>query len=229
MKRYSKTKKNGGKNYDNLENMISKIKNDVETLGEIIERLRNQRLTETKVSNEIPDNIHEKMEEQTEELNNIIEKIEGQEKQIQENPNKIEAPVDDTQIEVAKEDLEKNITLLEEKINEGLPKERPSLQKQQRDSSFYSQGRTWNQWFYGFVEYYSELKVSLSNIIENSYYVSILQKPKKERSQSENQLIDQVNNIEVELSKMNNSVVKGGYLRKRQNNKSNKRKSKNSD
>jgi len=224
MKRYSKTKKNGGKNYDNLENMISKIKNDVETLGEIIEKLSNQRLTETKVSNEISDNIHEKMEEETEELNNIIEKIEGQEKQIQENANKIEDHVDDTQIEVAKKELEKNITLLEEKIDEGLPKERPSLQKQQRDSSFYLQGRTWNQWFYGFVEYYSEIKANLNNIMENSYYVSILQKPKKERSQPENHLIDQVNNIEVELSKMNNNVIKGGYLRKMQNKKSKKRK-----
>lgn len=107
MKRYSKTKKNGGKNYDNLENMISTIKSDVETLGEIIERLRSQRLTESDDSNKIPDNIHEKMEEQTEELNNIIEKIEEQEKQIQENPNKIEDPVDETQIEVAKEDLKK--------------------------------------------------------------------------------------------------------------------------
>jgi paraquat-inducible protein B len=217
MKKYTKTKKNGGGlNYDNLVNLMSKIKNDVVSLGEIVKRLNSNTNTKTEenVSNEIPINIQEKIEEQTKELNNVIEKMDEQEKKIDEEPVKTELSTSDVEMDESKEELEKNINLLEEKIKEGLP--------QERNRSFYLQGRTWNQWFYGFVEYYNEIKDNLTNIIENNYYISILQKPKNERSKTENNMISKVNDIEIELSKMNNNVIKGGYFRKTRNKRSKK-------
>lgn len=211
MKKYTKTKKHGGAfNYDNLASLMGKLKNDVRVLGEIIQKIRSEYLSENTVSSEIPVNLQEKIEEQTEELNKVIEKIDEQEEKIEENPNKIEVSNDNAELDEAKENLVKDINLLEEKISEGLP--------QQRNRSFYLQGRTWNQWFYGFVEYYSELKDSLTNIVNNNYYISILQKPKSERSNPENQMIAKINNIEIELSKMNNNVIKGGFFRKTRNN-----------
>jgi len=211
MKKNTKTKKKGGSfNYNNLVSLMNKLKNDVRLLGEIIQKIR----SENNVSSEIPVNIQEKIEEQTEELNKVIEKIDEQEQKIEENPNKIEVSNDNSELDEDKEDLVKDINLLEEKISEGLP--------QERNRSFYLPGRTWNQWFYGFVEYYSELKDSLTNILNNNYYISILQKPKNERSNSENQMISKINNIEIELSKMNNNIIKGGFNGKTRNNRSKK-------
>jgi hypothetical protein len=216
MKKYTKTKKRGGSfNYNSLVSLMSKIRNDVQSLGEIIKRFdNNNSKSQEYVSNKIPINIQEKIEEQTKELNDVLEKIDDQEKKIDEDPKKTELVINDVELDEAKEDLEKNINLLEEKINEGLP--------QERNRSFYLQGRTWNQWFYGFVEYYSELKDTLTSILENNYYISILQKPKNERSKIEGQMVDKINNIEIELSKMNNNVTKGGYFRKTRNKRSKK-------
>jgi len=215
MKKYTKTKKRGGAvNYDNLVSLMSNLRNNVHMLGEVINRINNNRNSEKTNSNEIPVNIQEKIDEQTEELNDVLEKIDEQEKNIDEEPKKTELVINDAELDEAKEDLEKNINLLEEKINEGLPQERPSLKKQERNRSFYLQGRSWNQWFYGFVEYYSELKDNLTSILENNYYISILQKPKNERTKTETQMINKINDIEIELSKMNNNVIKGGYFRK---------------
>ena len=223
MKKYTKTKKHGGSvNYDNLVSLMSNLRNNVQMLGEVIKRINNNRKSEKTNSNEIPINIQEKIDEQTEELNKVIEKIDEQEQKIEENSDKIEVSNDNAELDEAKEDLEKNINLLEEKINEGLPQERPSLKKQERNRSFYLQGRSWNQWFYGFVEYYSELKDNLTSILENNYYISILQKPKNDRTKTENQMIDKINDIEIELSKMNNNVVKGGYFRKTRSKRSKK-------
>jgi len=215
MKKSTKTKKiGGGLNYDKLLNLMSKIKDDVVSLSEIIKKLNNSSKFEENVSNEIPVNIQEKIEEQTEKLNDVIEKMDEQEKKIEEEQNIKELDTSDVELHQSKEELEKNINLLEKKINEGLP--------QERNRSFYLQGRSWNQWFYGFVEYYNEIKDNLTNIIENNYYISILQKPKNERSKTENNMISKVNDIEIELSKMNNSVTKGGYFRRTRNKRSKK-------
>ena len=48
------------------------------------------------------------------------------------------------------------------------------VKNQDRNRSFYLQGRTWNEWFYGFVEYYNELKVIIDDMIDTCLDISLV-------------------------------------------------------
>lgn len=225
-------KRGGGIDYDNFAISMDKLKSDVKRLGDIILQIKNNQqnnidnnnanginATEsdssdpTYTQDNIPDDIQNKIEEQQEEMSELLETVNNEEKKIEEQPLE-EKDQSDTStkenLDESKEELEKNIDLLKEKIDEGLPNQRPSLKKTERNRSFYSTGRTWSQWFYGFVEYYDELKGTLTDIVENNYYTKILSKPKNERTKPENDMIEKVNDLEIELSNMNKKIIQGG-------------------
>jgi hypothetical protein len=134
---------------------------------------------------------------------------------VLENIDKKEEDVNKENLDESKAELEKDIFILREKINDGV-KDNFLIKNKERDRSFYLYGRTWNEWFYGFVEFYNELKDSLRNIIENNYYNKILKKPINERTPNENEIIKKVNDLEIELTNLNNNnIVKGGYRKSR--------------
>jgi hypothetical protein len=230
-----KVKRGGGIDYDNFVNAMVKLKSDVQKLGNIISQIKNSQqnnITATGInvpeidnSNStpevVPDDIQDKIEQEQDEMDKLLENVDDEEKKLEEEPseenNKNDANDSSTKenLDESKEELEKNIDLLKEKIDEGLPNKRPPLQKTERNRSFYSSGRTWSQWFYGFVEYYDELKGTLTDIIENSYYAKILSKPKNQRTKTENDMIEKVNDLEIELSNMNKKIIQGGRNRYR--------------
>jgi hypothetical protein len=204
------------------------LKNNVKNLGKIIENMKNNGNNDNNGNNgnnvnnsdnsettQIPNDIVEKIEEKQEEMNNVLENIDTKEEEIIENKNNVilESEIDKEELEESKEELKNNIETLSEKINDGL-EDNPLVNNKQRDRSFYLKQRTWGQWFYGFVEYYDELTGSLNNIVKNSYYNTILQKPKNNRTTTENDIVEKVNELEIELSDMNKNIMKGGYRKK---------------
>ena len=226
-----KQKRGGGIDYDNFVKSMENLKLDVQRLGVIILQIKNNQPNNENANginvpvnnsnsssdNIIPDDMQDKIEKEQEKMNELLESVDNEEKKIEEEPleeknqnNNENDSSGKENLEDSKEELEKNIDILKEKIDEGLPNQRPSLKKTDRNRSFYSSGRTWSQWFYGFVEYYDELKGTLTDIIENSYYTKILSKPKNERTKTENDMIDKVNDLEVELSNMNKKIIQGG-------------------
>jgi hypothetical protein len=234
--KHSKTKKNhnkykykGGNNavYENIVTSVNNLKNDIKSLGEIIENIKSKgsnqinqdNLLQNSETNQIPNDILEKIEEKQEEMNNVLENIDKKEEEIEESKNDAQLEnneISKNEIEESKEELIKNIELLREKVDDGL-EDKLLLNNKQRNRSFYSRGRTWGQWFYGFVEYYDELTGSLNSIIKNSYYNMILQKSKNKRTPTENDIVEKVNNLEIELSEMNKNIIKGGYRKKKSN------------
>jgi len=222
------TKKNRGGNsnvYENILTAMNNLKNDVNKLGIMIEKVKNKKEnlqndntnTVNEIPNEIPNEILNKIKEEQQEMNKVLESVDKKEEQIEESKNEIKTENnqdDKRKLEESKEELKNNIESLTEKINDGL-EDNILFKNKQRNRSFYSTERTWNQWFYGFVEYYDELKGSLKNIIENKYYNNILQKSKSHRTPTENVMIEKVNNLEIELNNMNKNIIKGGYKKKR--------------
>ena len=212
-----KRKLRGGNNedFDNFTKSIIKLSDSLKILLEKIEK-------QTKgdsIGNEIPKDLKKKIEDKQDEMTNVLKDIDKKEQDV----NKVN-------LDESKSELEKEIMILTEKINEGV-KDNFLVKNQDRNRSFYLQGRTWNEWFYGFVEYYNELKDSLRNIIENNYYNMILKKPINERTQNDNELINKVNNLEIELTNLNNNnnnnIVKGGYRNSRRYTRKTKNKNKN--
>lgn len=232
-KRTRKGKNNftGGVNanvYDNIISSMTKLNNDIKNLGTIIENIKNSKNTQNQEkpsddraniskneeSTTIPEDILVKIEEQKQEMNDVLEDIDEKEEKIQQESISDKTNNSDEKLEESKEQLQNDIKILTEQINEGV-EDTSLLKNKQRNRSFYSTGRTWSQWFYGFVEYYNELKSSLTNIIENRYYNSILRKPANERTQTEKVMIEKVNNLEIELTNMNKTIGKGGFRRKK--------------
>jgi hypothetical protein len=229
--KYNKTKKHQGTYkhkggnpdvYENILSSINNLKNNVKNLGEIIQNIKNDgkdgkdvNKQDNSETNEIPDDILDKIEEKQEEMNNVLENIDTKEEEIIENKNNVnlESNIDKEELEESKEELKNNIEILSEKLNDGL-EDNPLVNSKQRDRSFYLKQRTWGQWFYGFVEYYDELSGSLNNIVKNSYYNMILQKAKNKRTTTENNIVEKVNELEIELRDMNKNIIKGGYRKK---------------
>jgi hypothetical protein len=210
------------------------LNSDIKNLGIIIGNIKNTQnqektsddranISKNEESNDtIPEDILVKIEEQKQEMNDVLEDIDEKEEKIQEESvSSNKTTNSDEKLEESKEQLQNDIKILTEQINEGV-EDTSLLKNKQRNRSFYSTGRTWSQWFYGFVEYYNELKSSLANIIENRYYNSILRKPANERTQTEKDMIEKVNNLEIELTNMNKTIVKGGFRRKKYTRKNNK-------
>ena len=200
--KYTKKQKRnirGGKNeaFDNFAKSITKLTG---SLKKLLEKIANKNNGDGFIGKEIPKDLINKIEDQKDEMAMVLKNI-----------DKKEQDVNKENFEESKAELEKDITSLTEKINEGM-KENFLVQNKERNSSFYLHGRTWNEWFYGFVEFYNELKDSLRNIIENSYYNKILKKPINERTTNENEIIKKVNDLEIELTNLNNNdnIVKGG-------------------
>jgi len=194
-----KGKSRGGKNesFDNFTKSMIKL---TTSLKKLLEKVANKTKEERSFGNEIPKDLLDKIEDQQDEMTKVLKNIDKKEEDINKE-----------NLDESKAELEKDILFLTEKINEGV-KENFLVENKERNRSFYLQGRTWNEWFYGFVEYYNELKDSLRNIIENNYYNTILKKPVNERTQNENEIIKKVNNLEIELTNLNNNnIVKGGY------------------
>jgi predicted transcriptional regulator len=174
------------------------------SLKKLLEKIEKQTKEKESNVNEIPKGLIDKIEDQQDEMTKVLENI-----------DKKEEDVNKENLDESKAELEKEISFLRGKINEGV-KENFLVKNKQRDRSFYLYGRTWNEWFYGFVEFYNELKDSLRNIVENNYYNMILKKPIHERSQNENEIIKEVNDLEIELTNLNNNnTVKGGYRKSR--------------
>jgi len=219
-----KRKFSGGKNEKVFEDFflaIHKLRNSLNQLLKTIDNKEKNNIDVASVENEIPKDLMNKIQEEQHDMENILKDIDKKEEDINKKEN----------LDASKQELEKDIINLREKINEGV-KENFLIKNKERNRSFYLQGRTWNEWFYGFVEYYNELKDSLRDIIENNYYKMILRKPLNERTQNEIEIIKKVNDLEVELTKLNNNndnnndnnKLKGGYrkpryTRKRKNNK----------
>jgi hypothetical protein len=215
-----KRKFNGGKNekvFEDFSLAIHKLRNSLNQLLKTIDNKEKNNIDVASVENEIPKDLMNKIQEEQHDMENILKDIDKKEEDINKKEN----------LDASKQELEKDIINLREKINEGV-KENFLIKNKERNRSFYLQGRTWNEWFYGFVEYYNELKDSLRDIIENNYYKMILRKPLNERTQNEIEIIKKVNDLEVELTKLNNNndnnKLKGGYrkpryTRKRKNNK----------
>jgi hypothetical protein len=196
-------KKCKGGNNESFDNFIKSMFKLTNSLKKLLEKIANKTKQDDSLGNEIPKDLIGKIENQQDEMNEVLKNIDKKEEDINKQ-----------NLDESKAELEKDIHFLTEKINEGV-KENFFTENKQRDRSFYLHGRTWNQWFYGFVEYYNELKDSLRNIIENNYYNMILKKPVNERTQNENEIIEKVNNLEVKLTNLNdNNIVKGGYKKK---------------
>jgi hypothetical protein len=173
------------------------------SLKKLLEKIANKTNEDSFVGKEIPKDLINKIADQQDEMSKVLKNIDKKEEDVnKENFNE------------SKAELEKEIVFLTEKINEG-KKENFLVENKDRNRSFYLHGRTWNEWFYGFVEYYNELKDYLRNIIENNYYNMILKKPVNERNTNENEIIQKVNNLEIELNNLNNNdnIVKGGRRR----------------
>ena len=202
----NKRKIRGGRNevYDNFTKSMFKLTNSLKKLLEKIAN-KSKKYDDKSITNEIPKDLMDKIEEQQDEMTKVLENI-----------DKKEEDVNKENLDESKAELEKDIFILREKINDGV-KDNFLVKNKERNRSFYLQGRTWNEWFYGFVEFYNELKDSLRNIIENNYYNMILKKPIHERSQNENEIIKEVNDLEIELTNLNNNnnIVKGGYRKSR--------------
>jgi hypothetical protein len=200
----NKRKIRGGKNevFDNFTKSMIKLTDSLKKLLEKIAKLKKEKES---TRNEIPKDFLDKIEDQQDEMTKVLENIDKKEEEVNKE-----------NLDESKAELEKEIFFLREKINEGV-KENFLVKNKERDRSFYLYGRTWNEWFYGFVEFYNELKESLRNIIENNYYNNILKKPISERTPNENEIIKKVNDLEVELTNLNNNnnMVKGGYRKYR--------------
>ena len=200
----NKRKIRGGKNevFDNFTKSIIKLTDSLKKLLEKIAKLKKEKES---TRNEIPKDFLDKIEDQQDEMTKVLENIDKKEQEVNKE-----------NLDESKAELEKEIFFLRGKINEGV-KENFLVKNKERDRSFYLYGRTWNEWFYGFVEFYNELKESLRNIIENNYYNNILKKPISERTPNENEIIKKVNDLEVELTNLNNNnnIVKGGYRKYR--------------
>ena len=198
-----KIKMRGGKNevIDNFTKSMIKL---TSSLKKLLEKIATKKKEVTSNDNEIPKEIINKIGDQQDEMTKVLKNI-----------DKKEEDVNKENFDESKAELEKDIFILREKINDGV-KDNFLVKNKDRNRSFYLHGRTWNEWFYGFVEYYNELKDSLRNIIENNYYNMILKKPIHERSQHENEIIKEVNDLEIELTNLNNNnIVKGGYRKSR--------------
>ena len=199
----NKRKIRGGRNevFDNFTKSMFKLTN---SLKKLLEKFAKQTKGDTSNGNEIPKDLISKIEDQQDEMTKVLENI-----------DKKEEDVNKENLDESKAELEKDILILREKINDGV-KDNFLVKNKDRNRSFYLQGRTWNEWFYGFVEYYNELKDSLRNIIENNYYNMILKKPINQRTANENEIIQKVNDLEIELTNLNNNnIVKGGYRKSR--------------
>jgi hypothetical protein len=198
-----KRKIRGGKN-EVFDNFTKSMVNLTNSLKKLLEKIEKQTKEKESTVNEIPKGLIDKIEEQQDEMSKVLENI-----------DKKEEDVNKENLDESKAELEKDILILREKINDGV-KDNFLIKNKDRERSFYLYGRTWNEWFYGFVEFYNELKDSLRNIIENNYYNTILKKPVMERTTSENEIIKKVNDLEIELTNLNNNnVVKGGYRKSR--------------
>jgi len=201
----NKRKIRGGRNevFDNFTKSMFKLTNSLKKLLEKIAN-KSKKYDDKSITNEIPKDLMDKIEEQQDEMTKVLENI-----------DKKEEDVNKENLDESKAELEKDILILREKINDGV-KDNFLIKNKERDRSFYLYGRTWNEWFYGFVEFYNELKDSLRNIIENNYYNKILKKPISERTPNENEIIKKVNDLEIELTNLNNNnIVKGGYRKSR--------------
>jgi hypothetical protein len=177
-----------------------KLTNALKMLLEKIEKQKRDNSS----GNKIPEELQDKIEDQQDEMSKLLDIV-----------NKKKQDINKDNLDESRIALEKEIFILKEKINKGV-NEKLLIKNKERDRSFYLEGRTWNDWFYGFIEYYNELKDSLRNIIENSYYNMILRKPVNERNSYDNELIKKVNDLENELNNLNNNnIVKGGYRKSR--------------
>lgn len=199
-----KIKMRGGKNevIDNFTKSMIKL---TSSLKKLLEKIATKKREVSSNDNEIPKEIINKIGDQQDEMTKVLKNI-----------DKKEEDVNKENFDESKAELEKDIFILREKINDGV-KDNFLVKNKDRNRSFYLHGRTWNEWFYGFVEYYNELKDSLRNIIENNYYNMILKKPIHERTQDENEIIKEVNDLEIELTNLNNNnnIAKGGYRKSR--------------
>jgi hypothetical protein len=202
-----KIKMRGGKNevIDNFTKSMIKLTSSLKKLLEKIATKKKEiSSNDNEIPKEIPKEIINKIGDQQDEMTKVLKNI-----------DKKEEDVNKENFDESKAELEKDILILREKINDGV-KDNFLIKNKQRDRSFYLYGRTWNDWFYGFVEFYNELKDSLRNIIENNYYNMILKKPIHERTPNENEIIKKVNDLEIELTNLNNNnIVKGGYRKSR--------------
>jgi len=160
--------------YDNIISSMNKLNNDIKNLGTIIANIKNsqnqiqeEKIDDSKLENpineqsndNIPQDIADKIEEQKQEMNDVLEDVNEKEEKIQEEqePTSNETNDGDGKLAESKEELQNDINLLTEQINKGLEDNSLLKNKPQRNRSFYSNSRTWSQWFYGFVEYYDEL------------------------------------------------------------------------
>ena len=198
----NKRKMRGGNNevFDNFTKSMIKLTNALKMLLEKIEKQKGDKSP----GNKIPEELKDKIEDQQDEMSKLLDIV-----------NKKKQDINKDNLDESRIALEKEIFFLKEKINKGI-NEKIFIKNKERDRSFYLEGRTWNDWFYGFIEYYTELKDSLRNIIENSYYNMILKKPVNERNSYDNELIKKVNDLENQLNNLNNNnIVKGGYSKSR--------------
>jgi hypothetical protein len=193
----------GGENNEVFDNFTKSMTRLTITLKKLLEKISEKKNGDCFNGKDVPKDLINKITGQQDEMTKVLKNIDKKEEDInKENLNE------------SKAELEKDILFLTEKINQGI-KENFLVKNKDRNRSFYLHGRTWNEWFYGFVEFYNELKDSLRNIIENNYYTMILKKPINERTTNENEIIKKVNNLEIELNNLNNlnnneNIVKGG-------------------